>query len=136
MPKLSSKKEFFQLLILFFKSENLVRNNIILLFCSRPNQTRPFYKGQRFSAVYILQFAIVREAKEKEEAKAKEMKRIASGKEMSDIRASIQEQEIRKLAEQRRREKQEEKEAKAKVLAQIEADKAARRAEREAAKVR
>ena len=67
---------------------------------------------------------------------AKEMKRIASGKEMSDIRASIQEQEIRKLAERRRREKQEEKEAKAKVLAQIEADKAARRAEREAAKVR
>ena len=133
---LSSKKEFFQILILFFKFENLVRNNIILLFCSRPNQIRPFYKGQRFSAVYILQFAIVREAKEKEEAKAKEMKRIASGKEMSDIRASIQEQEIRKLAEQRRREKQEEKEAKAKVLAQIEADKAARRAEREAAKVR
>ena len=77
-----------------------------------------------------------REAKEKEEAKAKEMKRITSGKEMSDIRASIQEQEIRKLAEQRRREKQEEKEAKARVLAQIEADKAARRAEREAAKVR
>jgi len=75
-----------------------------------------------------------REQKEKDEAKNKEMKRIASGKEMSDIRQSIQEQEIRKLAELRRREKQEEKDAKAKVLAQIEADKAARRAEREAAK--
>ena len=77
-----------------------------------------------------------REEKEKQEAKNKELKRITSGKEMSDIRASIQEQEIKKMAELRRREKQEEKEAKAKVLAQIEADKAARRAEREAAKVR
>jgi len=75
-----------------------------------------------------------REEKEKQENKEKEMKRIASGKEMSDIRAKIQEDEIKKMAEQRRREKQEEREAKAKVLAQIEADKAARRAEREAAK--
>jgi len=75
-----------------------------------------------------------REEKEKMEAKDKEMKRIASGKEMSEIRASIQEQEIKKMAEQRRREKEEERAAKAKVLAQIEADKAARRAEREAAK--
>merc|ERR1712029_987022 len=38
------------------------------------------------------------------------------------------------MAEQRRREKEEDRAAKAKVLAQIEADKAARRAEREAAK--
>lgn len=75
-----------------------------------------------------------REAKEKQEAKEKEIKRIVSGKEMSDIRASVQEQEIKKMAEQRRREKMEEKAAKAKVLAQIEADKAARKAEREAAK--
>ena len=44
--KLSSKKEFFQLWILFFKSENLARNNIILW----PNQTQPSNKGQRFSA--------------------------------------------------------------------------------------
>merc|ERR1712029_48827 len=75
-----------------------------------------------------------REEKEKMEAKEKEMKRIASGKEMSDIRAAIQEQEIKKMAEQRRREKEEDRAAKAKVLAQIEADKAARRAEREADK--
>ena len=47
-----------------------------------------------------------REEKEKQEAKEKELKRITSGKEMSDIRASIQEQEIKKMAEQRRREKQ------------------------------
>ena len=76
-----------------------------------------------------------REEKEKQEAKNKELKRITSGKEMSDIRANIQEQEIKKMAELRRREKEEDKAAKARVLAQIEADKAARRAEREAAKV-
>ena len=54
------------------------------------------------------------------------MKRIASGKDMGEIRAAIQEQEIKKMAEQRRREKEEDRAAKAKVLAQIEADKAAR----------
>jgi len=75
-----------------------------------------------------------REEREKKEAKEKEMKRIASGKDMGEIRAAIQEQEIKKMAEQRRREKEEDRAAKAKVLAQIEADKAARRAEREAAK--
>lgn len=75
-----------------------------------------------------------REEREKVEAREKEMKRIASGKEMSNIKQTLAEQEIKKMAEQRRREKQEEREAKAKVLAQLEADKAARRAEREAAK--
>ena len=75
-----------------------------------------------------------REEKEKLEAKEKEQKRIASGKDMGAIRQQIEEQEIKKMAEQRRREKQEEGEAKAKVLAQLEADKAARRAERDAAK--
>ena len=53
---------------------------------------------------------------------------------MGDIRQSLAEQEIKKMAEQRRREKIEEKEAKARVLAQLEADKAARRAERESSK--
>jgi len=73
-------------------------------------------------------------AKEAEEAKEKEKRRIESGKDMGEIRQALAEQEIRKLAEQRRREKEEEKKAKARVLAQIEADKAARRAEKEAAK--
>ena len=77
---------------------------------------------------------IEREEREKAEAREKEQKRIASGKEMGDIRQSLAEQEIKKMAEQRRREKIEEKEAKAKVLAQLEADKAARRAERESSK--
>lgn len=77
---------------------------------------------------------VEREEREKAEAREKEQKRIASGKEMGNIRQSLAEQEIMKMAEQRRREKIEEKEAKAKVLAQLEADKAARRAERESSK--
>merc|ERR1712096_499334 len=74
-------------------------------------------------------------AKEAEEAREKEKKRVDSGKDMGSIRAALEEQEIRKLADLRRREKEEEKKAKARVLAQIEADKAARKAEREASKV-
>merc|ERR1712025_935047 len=71
--------------------------------------------------------------KEKQEAKEKEKKRIESGKDMGEIRQALAEQEIKKLADLRRREKEEEKKAKARVLAQIEADKAARRAEKESA---
>jgi len=74
-----------------------------------------------------------REAKEKEEAKAKEKSRIESGKDMGEIRQALAEQEIKKLAALRRQEKEDDKKAKARVLAQIEADKAARKAEREAA---
>merc|ERR1712142_112408 len=73
-------------------------------------------------------------AKEAEEAKEKEKRRIESGKDMGEIRQALAEQEIKKLADLRRREKEEEKKAKARVLAQIEADKAARRAEKESAK--
>jgi len=72
--------------------------------------------------------------KEAEEAKAKEKARVESGKDMGQIRAALEEQEIRKLAQLRRMEKEEEKKAKARVLAQIEADKAARKAEKEASK--
>jgi len=72
--------------------------------------------------------------KEKQEAKEKEKRRIESGKDMGEIRQALAEQEIKKLADLRRREKEEEKKAKARVLAQIEADKAARRAEKESAK--
>ena len=60
---------------------------------------------------------------------------MASGKDMGEIRQAIAEQEIRKLADLRRREKEEEKKAKARILAQIEADKASRRAEKESAKL-
>merc|ERR1712226_338946 len=66
-------------------------------------------------------------------AKAKEKARIESGKDMGEIRQALAEQEIKKLAALRRQEKEDDKKAKARVLAQIEADKAARKAERDAA---
>jgi len=68
-----------------------------------------------------------REEKEKKEAIEKEKKRIKEGQGMSEIKQALAEQEIKKMAEERRREKMETKAAKAKILAQIEADKAARR---------
>jgi len=68
-----------------------------------------------------------REEKEKKEAIEREKKRITEGKDMTDIKLQLEQQEIRKMAEIKRREKQEEKAAKAKILAQIEADKIARR---------
>lgn len=73
-----------------------------------------------------------REQKEKEEAREKEKARLASGKDMGEIRQALAEQEIKKLAVLRRQEKEDDKKAKARVLAQIEADKAARRLEKEA----
>lgn len=68
-----------------------------------------------------------REEREKKEALEKEKKRISDGKDMTDIKLQLEQQEIRKMAEIKRREKLEEKAAKAKILAQIEADKIARR---------
>lgn len=68
-----------------------------------------------------------REERERKEAIEKEKKRVKEGQGMSDIKSQMAEQEIRKMAELRRMEKQETKNAKARVLEQIEADKAARR---------
>ena len=47
LPKLSSKIEIFQLLILFFNSVNTAKYSIILLFGKKPNQTRPKNKRQQ-----------------------------------------------------------------------------------------
>ena len=49
LPKLSPKKEIFQLLILFFKSENLARNNILLSDQTKPNH---FIRGSNFRLLY------------------------------------------------------------------------------------
>ncbi|XP_054262392.1 UBX domain-containing protein 1 [Macrosteles quadrilineatus] len=69
-----------------------------------------------------------REEKEKLEALEREKNRIKSGKEMTAAKKKLEEQELAKLVEQRRREKEEEKKARERVKAQIEADKAARKA--------
>lgn len=74
-----------------------------------------------------------REEKEKLEALEKERNRIRSGKEMIEAKRKLDELEMKKLAELRRREKEDDKRARDRVRAQIEADKAARKAKAEAA---
>ncbi|XP_023290016.1 UBX domain-containing protein 1 isoform X2 [Orussus abietinus] len=69
-----------------------------------------------------------REEQEKRETFEKERNRIRSGKEMTEARKKLEELEMKKLLEQRKREKEEERMARQRVKAQIEADKAARRA--------
>ncbi|XP_015598562.1 UBX domain-containing protein 1 isoform X2 [Cephus cinctus] len=69
-----------------------------------------------------------REEVEKKEAFERERSRIRSGKEMAEARKKLEELEMKKLLEQRKREKEEEKLARQRVKAQIEADKAARKA--------
>lgn len=76
----------------------------------------------------LKQKRIEREEKEKLENLEREKSRIKSGKDMSEARRRMEEMEMAKIVEQRKREKLEEKNARERVKAQIEADKAARKA--------
>uniref|UniRef100_A0A6M2DH61 Putative ubiquitin regulatory protein n=1 Tax=Xenopsylla cheopis TaxID=163159 RepID=A0A6M2DH61_XENCH len=69
-----------------------------------------------------------REEKEKEEERERERLRIKSGKDMLEAKKKLEDMEIMKLVAERKREKEEDRLAKERVRAQIEADKAARRA--------
>lgn len=69
-----------------------------------------------------------REEREKREALERERLRIQSGKDMLEAKRKVEELEMQKLVEQRRREKQEDKLARQRVLDQIEQDKLARKA--------
>ncbi|XP_063990044.1 UBX domain-containing protein 1 isoform X2 [Diachasmimorpha longicaudata] len=69
-----------------------------------------------------------REETEKQEAYEREKFRIKSGKEIAEARRRLEELEMKKLLEQRKREKEEDRIARQKIREQIEADKAARRA--------
>lgn len=69
-----------------------------------------------------------REEKEALEALEREKHRIKSGKDMSEARRKMEEMEMKKIVDQRKREKLDEKLARDRVKAQIEADKAARKA--------
>ncbi|CAG9579037.1 unnamed protein product [Danaus chrysippus] len=68
-----------------------------------------------------------REEREKAEALERERLRIKSGKDLQEARQRMQEQEMQKLVEQRRREKLEDQRARERVRAQIEADRQARK---------
>lgn len=76
----------------------------------------------------LKQKRLEREEKEKSETLEREKHRIRSGKDMSEARRRMEEMEMAKIVEQRKREKLEEKAARERVKAQIEADKAARKA--------
>ncbi|KAG4066019.1 hypothetical protein HA402_001266 [Bradysia odoriphaga] len=76
----------------------------------------------------LKQKRLERENREKQDDLEREKYRIKSGKDMAEARRKMEEQEMIKIVEQRKREKQEEKMARERVKAQIESDKAARRA--------
>lgn len=71
---------------------------------------------------------VEREEKERIDALERERIRIKSGKDMSEARRKTEEIEMKKIVDQRKREKADEKLARDRVKAQIEADKAARKA--------
>lgn len=76
----------------------------------------------------LKQKRVEREEREKAEALERERNRIRSGKDMTEARRRMEEIEMKKIVDQRKREKEEEKAARDRVRAQIEADKAARKA--------
>ena len=61
----------------------------------------------------------------------REKRRMEDGKAISKLRQELNDQEIKKIAAERKREKQETADAKRRVLEQIEADKRARQMERD-----
>lgn len=71
---------------------------------------------------------VEREEQDKMDALERERVRIKSGKDMSEARRKMEEMEMKKIVDQRKREKEDEKLARNRVKAQIEADKAARKA--------
>ncbi|KAJ6645737.1 UBX domain-containing protein 1 [Pseudolycoriella hygida] len=76
----------------------------------------------------LKQKRLERENREKQDELDREKVRIKSGKDLAEARRKMEEVEMQKIVEQRKREKQEEKLARERVKAQIESDKAARRA--------
>ncbi|CAG8465922.1 24502_t:CDS:2, partial [Racocetra persica] len=70
----------------------------------------------------------------KEEEKSRERMRRQSGRELTEAKSQMEEKEMQKLLMAKKKEKEDDKIAKAKIKAQIEADKKERAAKREAAK--
>ncbi|XP_020295005.1 UBX domain-containing protein 1 [Pseudomyrmex gracilis] len=102
-------------------------------FTESTEEKKPLTEEEKKEQLKLLEEKLKQKRKEREEQEKKdelekEKNRIRSGKEMSEARKKLEELEMKKLLEQRKREKAEEKEARQRVRAQIEADKAARRA--------
>ncbi|KAI9145290.1 ubiquitin-related domain-containing protein [Paraphysoderma sedebokerense] len=77
---------------------------------------------------------IERQREEKEQAKERERLRRKAGQDMTEVKKALEEKEMAKILEQKKREKAEEKAAKAKIMAQIEADRRERQRKAQEAK--
>lgn len=102
-------------------------------FSESTEEKKPLTEDEKVAQLQLLeeklkQKRMAREAEEKKEALERERLRIKSGKDMAEAKRIMEEQEMAKILRQRKMEKEEEKQARERVRAQIEADKAARRA--------
>lgn len=102
-------------------------------FSESTEEKKPLTEEEKKEQLKLLAEKLKQKQKErveqsKKEAFERERNRIKSGKEMTEARKKMEGLEMKKLLEQRKREKEEEKIARQRVRAQIEADKAARRA--------
>lgn len=102
-------------------------------FSESTEEKKPLTETEKKAQLALLeerlkQKRIEREEKEKLEALEKEKSRIRSGKDMLEAKARMEELEMKKIMDQRKREKEDEKRARDRVRAQIECDKAARKA--------
>lgn len=105
-------------------------------FSESTEEKKPLTEDEKAAQLQLLEERmktkrVAREAEEKKEALERERERIKMGKEMAEAKRNLEEQEMAKIVLQRKREKEEEKQARERVKAQIEADKAARRAKME-----
>lgn len=102
-------------------------------FSESAEEKKPLTEEERKRQLALIeerlkQKRIEREEREKVEAIEKERNRIRSGKDLTEARKRLEEIEMKKIVELRKREKAEEKTARERVRAQIESDKARRRA--------
>ncbi|XP_031833188.1 UBX domain-containing protein 1 [Nomia melanderi] len=102
-------------------------------FSESTEEKKPLTEEEKKEQLRILTEKLRQKNKEREEQErldtfTREKNRIRVGKEMAQAKKKWEELETKKMLEQRRQEKEEEKLARQRIKAQIEADKAARRA--------
>ncbi|XP_037954346.1 UBX domain-containing protein 1 [Teleopsis dalmanni] len=102
-------------------------------FSESTEEKKPLTQEEKDAQLVILEQRLKEKRRERQDrevadALEREKNRIKSGKEMAEARRRMEEMEMKKIVDQRKRDKAEEKAARDRVRAQIEADKAARKA--------
>ncbi|XP_014255574.1 UBX domain-containing protein 1 isoform X2 [Cimex lectularius] len=102
-------------------------------FCESTEQKKPLTEEEKKEQLRLVEMKIKekkkeREEREKAEALEREKNRIKAGKEYVAIKKKLEDDELKKAIELRKREKEEDRMARQRIKEQIEADKAARRA--------